>query len=36
MRRSFSAYRVCKYRWLETAVEQGWFTPASGYDWLEF
>lgn len=36
MRRSFSAYRVVKYRWLEDAVEDGRFTPVSGYDWMEF
>jgi hypothetical protein len=36
MRRSFSAYRVAKYRWLESSVEDGLFTPASEYDWLEF
>lgn len=36
MRRSFSAYRVSKYRWLEDAVEESHFTPVSAYDWLEF
>lgn len=35
MQRSFAAYRVAKYRWLEDAVEDGRFTPVSAYYWME-
>jgi hypothetical protein len=34
-RRSFGAYRVAKYRWLEVEFEAGRYVPEAAYRWLE-
>lgn len=34
-RRSYSAYRVAKYRWLEAEVAAGRYQPQEAYRWLE-
>lgn len=34
-RRSFSAYRVAKYRWLEEELAAGRYQPRAAYRWLE-